>query len=87
VRWQGHFEGDPQGYREKAEVLAGRRADPLGCLADRLRAAGAWDDRWAKETEEAILAEIDDAVAFAEASPDPAPGEARTDLFVTPVDG
>jgi pyruvate dehydrogenase E1 component alpha subunit len=87
VRWQGHFEGDPQGYRDKGEVAAGRRADPLGCLADRLRVAGAWDERWAKETEEAILAEIDDAVVFAEASPDPGPREATQDLFVTPVDG
>ncbi|MBI4012903.1 MAG: thiamine pyrophosphate-dependent dehydrogenase E1 component subunit alpha [Candidatus Rokubacteria bacterium] len=82
VRWQGHFEGDPQGYRAKAEVAEGRRADPVLRLADRLRAAGAWDERWAKETEETILAELDAAVAFAEASPDPEPESALADVFV-----
>jgi pyruvate dehydrogenase E1 component alpha subunit len=86
IRWQGHFEGDPQVYREKTEVLDGRRADPLGRLAERLRTASTWDERWAKEVEEAILAEIDDAVAFAEASPDPEPAAAFTDLFVRDVE-
>lgn len=85
IRWQGHFEGDPQGYREKAEVAGGRQADPLLRLADRLRALGVWDDRWAKETEEEILALVEDAVAFAEASPDPEPATAFTDVFVRDV--
>ncbi len=87
VRWQGHFEGDPQGYRAKAEVAEGRRADPVLRLADRLRGAGAWDERWAKETEEAILAEIDDATAFAESSRDPAPESAWADVFVDDLGG
>jgi pyruvate dehydrogenase E1 component alpha subunit len=85
IRWQGHFEGDPQGYRDKTEVAEGRRSDPLVRLADRLRALGIWDERWAKETEEATLAELDEAVAFAEASPDPLPGDALGDLFVRPI--
>jgi pyruvate dehydrogenase E1 component alpha subunit len=82
IRWQGHFEGDPQGYRSRDEAAAGRRADPVVRLADRLRASGGWDDEWAKEIEEAILTEIDDAVAFAERSPDPDPADALRDLFV-----
>jgi pyruvate dehydrogenase E1 component alpha subunit len=82
IRWQGHFEGDPQGYRGKGEVATGRRTDPVTRLAERLRASGGWDERWAKQTEEAILAEIDDAVAFAEGSPDPEPADALQDLFV-----
>jgi pyruvate dehydrogenase E1 component alpha subunit len=82
IRWQGHFEGDPQGYRNKSEVGEGRRTDPLVRLAEATRAAGLWDDGRAKETEEAILAELDEAVAFAEASPDPDPADALTDLFV-----
>jgi pyruvate dehydrogenase E1 component alpha subunit len=81
VRWQGHFEGDQQAYRDRREVTAGRRADALLRLAEQLHQAGAWDERWAKETEEAILTEIEDAVGFAEASPDPAPASAFEDLF------
>lgn len=84
IRWQGHFEGDPQGYRAKAEVAEGRRTDPLVGLADRLRQAGAWDERWAKTTEETILAELDAAVAFAEASPDPHAADALADLWQAP---
>jgi TPP-dependent pyruvate/acetoin dehydrogenase alpha subunit len=85
ARWQGHFEGDPQTYRDRSEVAEGRRADPVLRLAVALRATGAWDDRWARETEEAILAEVDDAVAFAEASPDPEPADALADLFTDPA--
>jgi pyruvate dehydrogenase E1 component alpha subunit len=85
LRWQGHFEGDAQSYRDRAEVAEGRRADPLTRLAERLRATGAWTDRWAKETEEAVLAEIDAAVAFAESSPHPPPAAALEDLFVHDV--
>jgi pyruvate dehydrogenase E1 component alpha subunit len=85
VRWHGHFEGDPQGYREKTEVTEARRHDPLVILAAHMRAADAWDERWVKETEEAILAELDDAVAFAEASPDPDPTDAFADLFQRPL--
>ncbi|HSE95043.1 MAG TPA: thiamine pyrophosphate-dependent dehydrogenase E1 component subunit alpha [Methylomirabilota bacterium] len=82
IRWQGHFEGDAQGYRDRAEVTEGRRADPLGRLAERLKGAEAWTDGWAKEVEETIVAEIDAAVAFAESSPDPEPAAALEDLFV-----
>ena len=82
IRWQGHFEGDAQAYRDRQEVARARRTDPVLRLAERLRAADLWDPAWAKETEEAILAEIDEAVAFAEASPEPPPETAFTDLFV-----
>lgn len=30
VRWQGDFEGDPQTYRNRAEMAAGRARDPGG---------------------------------------------------------
>ena len=86
IRWQGHFEGDPQGYRDKSEVAEGRRTDPLVRLADEMQAAGAWDHGWAKATGETILAELDEAVDFAEASPDQEPGDARRDLFVEGLD-
>ena len=81
VRWQGHFEGDAQGYRDRSEVAEGRRADPLRRLAARLRRDGLLDERQARDLDEAVLAEIEDAVRFAESSPDPEPGEALTDLF------
>jgi pyruvate dehydrogenase E1 component alpha subunit len=81
IRWVGHFEGDGQAYRSKAEVEEGRRNDPIERLARRLRGAGVLDEAHERRVREAVAAEVEDAIAHAEASPLPAPHEALTDLF------
>lgn len=81
IRWVGHHEGDAQAYRSRDEVAEGRRRDPITRLAKRLEEMGLLDAAGAGRIREAIVAEIDDAVAFAEQSPLPAPHEALTDLF------
>jgi TPP-dependent pyruvate/acetoin dehydrogenase alpha subunit len=81
IRWVGHFEGDAQAYRPKEEAAEGRRTDPIARLRATLRARGLLDDVKARRVAEGVRAEIDDAVAHAEASPLPAPEEALTDLF------
>src|SRR5713226_7548994 len=83
IRWVGHFEGDPQAYRSKDEVAAGRRTDPIARLERLLRDARLLDDAHAQRVRDGIVAEIDDAVAHAEASPLPEPHEALTDLFAS----
>jgi len=83
IRWVGHFEGDPQAYRSKEEVAAGRRTDPVARLERLLRDAKVLDDAHAQRVRDGIVAEIDDAVAHAEASPLPEPHEALTDLFAS----
>ncbi len=81
IRWVGHFEGDGQAYRPKSEVAEGRRTDPIERLARVLEARKLLDGAQAGRVREAIVAEIDDAVAHAEASPLPEPQAALTDLF------
>jgi len=81
IRWVGHFEGDPQAYRSKEEVAEGRRTDPIARHERRLIEREVFDAARAAEIRRTITAEIDDAVAHAEASPLPAPQEALTDLF------
>jgi pyruvate dehydrogenase E1 component alpha subunit len=81
VRWQGHYEGDPQGYRDRAEVAEGRARDPIEGLRSRLVAEGTLRTDQVAEMERAAQAEMDRAVAFAESSPLPAPEEALEDLF------
>src|SRR5574341_1301001 len=81
IRWVGHFEGDPQAYRDKAEVAEGRQRDPIARLDTLLRERKLLDDAGAARIRDGIVAEIDDAVAHAEASPLPAPHDALTDLF------
>jgi acetoin:2,6-dichlorophenolindophenol oxidoreductase subunit alpha len=81
IRWVGHFEGDGQAYRERDEVAEGRRTDPIARLARLLEERGLLDATHAARVRDAVMAEIDDAVAHAEASPLPEPAEALTDLF------
>ena len=81
VRWQGHYEGDPQGYRDRAEVADGKARDPISRLRSSLLAEAILSTGRIAEIERAALAEIDAAVAFGESSPLPAPEEALEDLF------
>jgi TPP-dependent pyruvate/acetoin dehydrogenase alpha subunit len=81
IRWVGHFEGDAQAYRRREEAAEGRRGDPIARLARVLEDRGLLDAAHAERVRAQITAEIDDAVAHAEASPLPEPEDALTDLF------
>jgi pyruvate dehydrogenase E1 component alpha subunit len=81
VRWQGHYEGDPQGYRDKREIADGKARCPIHRLASALTAAGSLCDEDVASLFRAAQDEIDRAVAFAESSPLPAPEDALQDLF------
>ena len=81
VRWQGHYEGDPQGYRNKGEVVDGKARDPIQRLAAALVAEGILRAEDVADLQRAAQEEIDKAVAFGESSPLPAPEEALEDLF------
>jgi pyruvate dehydrogenase E1 component alpha subunit len=67
-RFRAHSMYDPDLYRTKDEIDAWMRRDPITALADRLRAAGQLGDATLEQFEEEIAAEIDDAVAFADAA-------------------
>jgi pyruvate dehydrogenase E1 component alpha subunit len=82
ARLLGHFEGDPQSYRPKAETEAARRGDPVARFSAHLRKAGLLDDTQARRVAQAVEAEVQDAVDFAESSPWPEPHAALEDLFV-----
>ena len=70
-RVRGHYEGDRQGYRDPETDRRWLTRDPID------RARGELRGRSAKnldEIEAAVRAEVDDAVAWALAQPEPAPG-------------
>jgi pyruvate dehydrogenase E1 component alpha subunit len=81
VRWQGHYEGDPQGYRDRAEIAEGKARDPIERLRSKLISEGSLRSERFAEMQRAAQAEMDRAVAFAESSPLPAPEEALEDLY------
>ncbi|WP_082585456.1 pyruvate dehydrogenase (acetyl-transferring) E1 component subunit alpha [Hydrogenophaga sp. Root209] len=64
-RFRAHSMFDPELYRSKAEVDAWKQHDPIDTLLAHATSLGLTLDRPALEAR--ILAEIDDAVAFAEA--------------------
>lgn len=79
-RFHGHFEGDPQKYRDPAEMAALAEKDPLARAHAALLAAGQDAGRLdAMEAE--IDAEIDAAVEFARAAPIPDFTSARADVY------
>lgn len=66
-RFRAHSMFDPELYRDKAEVEAWRKRDPIATLRARMGSAITEDDQALIEREAA--AEIEHACAFAEASP------------------
>ncbi len=85
VRWQGHYEGDPQGYRDRSEVAAGKHRDPIQGLAAALVTSGILRDGDVAAFFDAAREEIDRAVAFGESSPLPSADDALDDLFARPA--
>ena len=66
-RFRAHSMYDPDIYRDKAEVEAWKSRDPIPTFMERLRAAGITDDDDVRRLEAAIEAELEAAVAYAEA--------------------
>ena len=81
IRWVGHFEGDAQAYRGKDEVAEGRQRDPIARLERLLIERRLLDATQAARVRDSVVAEIEDAITHAEASPLPRPEDALTDLF------
>jgi pyruvate dehydrogenase E1 component alpha subunit len=66
-RFRAHSMYDPELYRDKAEVAAWRQHDPIDLLVGRMRDAGQLDDAALAALTAEVDAEIDAAVAFADA--------------------
>jgi pyruvate dehydrogenase E1 component alpha subunit len=66
-RFRAHSMFDPELYRPKAEVEEWKKRDPIGLLIARMRQESLIDDAGITAIEKAVAAEVDDAVAFADA--------------------
>jgi pyruvate dehydrogenase E1 component alpha subunit len=80
-RWHGHSEHDPAFYRTDEELAMWKSRDPLPTFTTYLRHRNVLTDEGLLEIDARVIKEIDEAVAFAENSPDPDPSEAATDLY------
>lgn len=77
----GHSRSDPRTYRTKEEEALWETKDPITRLADRLQQRGLATTASLAEIEQSVKAEIDEAVAFAEASPSPVPEDTLKHVF------
>jgi pyruvate dehydrogenase E1 component alpha subunit len=68
-RFRAHSMYDPDLYRDPAEVAAWKERDPIPAFSALLQQLGHLDDEGLAAMESEVEAEIDQAVAFAEASP------------------
>jgi len=66
-RFRAHSMYDPELYRTQAEVAEWKKRDPIPALTNALKAAGTFRDADFAALEKEIAAEIQDAVAYAEA--------------------
>jgi pyruvate dehydrogenase E1 component alpha subunit len=82
-RFRGHSMRDPAGavYRTKDEVEREKLRDPIVLFRERAVKAGWLTEDDARAIDKDVADRIDEAVAFAEASPEPPDEELLTDIF------
>jgi len=80
-RFRGHSRFEPSTYRTQEELEEWKRRDPITLMADRLRTRMGAAEAELSDVEAEAARLIDDAVRFAEESPDPAPDDWRRYLY------
>jgi pyruvate dehydrogenase E1 component alpha subunit len=81
-RFRGHSMADPEEYRTKEQVEEWRKRDPLLTFGDRLVAEGVIDQAEREQMDADAITRVDEAVAFADSSPFPAPESLYDDVYV-----
>jgi pyruvate dehydrogenase E1 component alpha subunit len=80
-RYQGHSMTDPGKYRSQAEADLWKKRDPIPRLARQLGDAGLADERALAEYQAEANRVVEDAMRFAEESPEPAPSALYENVF------
>jgi pyruvate dehydrogenase E1 component alpha subunit len=70
-RYRGHSMADQRKYRTEDEIQTWRERDPINWLERRLKIAGLLEDKQAEQIEARAVEIAEQAVQFAEKSPDP----------------
>jgi pyruvate dehydrogenase E1 component alpha subunit len=76
---------DPARYRDEDEAGVWQGRDPLERVRALLDRAGAWSPEWQTELEERASEVIEDAVAEAEALPQPTAAEMLSRMYAEPT--
>lgn len=84
-RYRGHSMGDPERYREKEEVKKWQDEDPIGVFRKYLLKEEIATETELDEQDDEAETIIDEAVAFAESSPDPENEALFENIYVEPT--
>ena len=80
-RVDGHYAGEPEVYRDRAEVAAQRANDPIPRFRATVQDAGWLSGADLDAIDAEVAAEIEDALAFAKASAEPDPATALDYIY------
>src|SRR5829696_1475487 len=81
-RFRGHSMADPEEYRTKEQVAEWRKRDPIPHFAERLVREGVLSDDEPERMDQAAVARVDQAVAFADRSEFPPPESLYDHIYV-----
>jgi pyruvate dehydrogenase E1 component alpha subunit len=84
-RFMGHSMSDPGNYRTRAEIERHQERDPLKLFSETLKETQTMSEGDFKEIEKRVRAEVENALRFADESPEPDPKELYTDIYATPI--
>jgi pyruvate dehydrogenase E1 component alpha subunit len=80
-RYRGHSMGDPERYRKQEEVKKWEESDPIGIFRKQLLDKKTTTAKALDEIEARAEKEVNKAVEFAEASPEPALEDLYADIY------
>ena len=86
-RYRGHSMADPELYRLKEEIEQARKKDAIDRLKRQMMEAGQLDDASFSDIQARVERTVDEAVAFAEASPEPGLDTLYDNLTKEPASG
>ncbi|MDP9386069.1 MAG: pyruvate dehydrogenase (acetyl-transferring) E1 component subunit alpha [Actinomycetota bacterium] len=81
-RFRGHSMADPEEYRTKEQVAEWRKRDPIQSFADRLVEEGTLSEGDPEQIDQAAIARVDEAVAFADRAKFPPPESLYDHIYV-----
>jgi pyruvate dehydrogenase E1 component alpha subunit len=84
-RYRGHSMSDPDNYRGKDEIKEWQTRDAILSLGDYMKKQKMVDDQQIQRIDEEVTAQVEEAVKFAEESPEPDPKDLYRDVYAEEV--
>jgi len=81
-RYRGHSMGDPERYRQSEEIKKWQENDPIGIYHTFLTGEGIVSEEELDDVEARVERDVEEAVQFAESSPEPEPSALFENVYV-----